>query len=114
MKSTCQLAVLLLATTALAAAESTPFLIQNEAEFKKCVAADARVKKLAGDMGFTEGPAWHPDGFLVFSDIPKNELKKWTTDGALTTFRQPSQNINGNTIDLQGRLMSAAASLPAR
>lgn len=107
MKIIAPLLSLPLIVVALGAAETTPFLIQNEAEFKKCVAAEARVKKLAGDMGFTEGPVWHPDGFLVFSDIPKNELKKWTTDGALTTYRQPSQNINGNTIDLQGRLMSA-------
>ena len=91
----------------LLAAESEPFLIKNEAQFKKCVAADARVEKLAGGMGFTEGPAWHPEGFLVFSDIPNNELKKWTQAGGLTTFRKPSQNVNGNTIDRQGRLVSA-------
>ena len=94
-------------TVALLAAESEPFVIKNESEFRKCVAADARVEKLAGDMGFTEGPAWHPDGFLVFSDIPNNELKKWTRAGGLTTFRKPSQNVNGNTIDRQGRLVSA-------
>jgi gluconolactonase len=96
-----------LATLPFLAAETEPFLIQNETEFRKCVAAEARVQKLASDMGFTEGPTWHPDGFLIFSDIPNNELKKWTKDGGLTTFRKPSQNINGNTIDLQGRLVSA-------
>lgn len=91
----------------LTAAEGEPFLIKNEAEFRKCVSRDARVEKLAGDMGFTEGPAWHPDGFLVFSDIPNNELKKWKVGEGLSTFRKPSQNINGNTIDSQGRLVSA-------
>lgn len=96
-----------LLAVSLLAADSEPFVIKNEAEFKKCVAADARVEKLAGDLGFTEGPAWHPEGFLVFSDIPNNELKKWTRDGGLTTFRKPSQNVNGNTIDRQGRLVSA-------
>ena len=107
MKITAQLFVAVFAALGLRAAEGEPFLIKNETEFRKCVAADARVEKLAGDMGFTEGPAWHPDGFLVFSDIPNNELKKWTKDGGLTTFRKPSQNVNGNTIDLQGRLVSA-------
>lgn len=92
---------------ALGAAEAEPFLIKDAAEFKKCVHPEARVAKLAGDMGFTEGPAWHPEGFLVFSDIPNNELKKWTAAGGLVTYRQPSRNVNGNTIDLQGRLMSA-------
>jgi gluconolactonase len=107
MKSITQLLGSSLVVLALHAADSDPFLIKNEAEFRKCVAADARVEKLAGDMGFTEGPAWHPDGFLIFSDIPNNELKKWSASGGLVTFRKPSQNINGNTIDLQGRLVSA-------
>lgn len=82
------------------------FDVRNEAEFKKCVAADAKLEKLAGDMGFTEGPTWF-QGFLVFSDIPNNELKKWSKAGGLETFRKPSQNINGNTTDRAGRLFSA-------
>jgi gluconolactonase len=91
---------------ALPAAELEPFFIKNADEFHKCVAAEARVQKLAGDMGFLEGPAWHPEGFLVFSDIPNDELKKWTK-GGVATFRKPSRNANGNTIDLEGRLLSA-------
>ena len=107
MKTTTPLLLLPLLAVSLLAADSELFVIKNEAEFRKCVAADARVEKLAGDMGFTEGPAWHPEGFLVFSDIPNNELKKWAQEGGLTTFRKPSQNVNGNTIDRQGRLVSA-------
>lgn len=107
MKFIAQILCPAFAAVVLHAADAELFLIKNETEFRKCVAADARVEKLAGDMGFTEGPAWHPDGFLVFSDIPNNELKKWTKEGGLTTFRKPSQNVNGNTIDLQGQLVSA-------
>ena len=62
---------------------------------------------LLQEEGAGEGPAWHPGGYLVFSDIPNNELKKWTKEEGVTTFRKPSQNINGNTIDLQGQLVSA-------
>lgn len=91
----------------LLAADAQSFVIKNESEFRQCVATDARVQKLAGDMMFTEGPVWHPDGFLVFSDIPANELKKWTKADGVTTFRKPSNNINGNTLDLEGRLVSA-------
>ena len=94
---------LLAGLTPLAAAE---FDVRNEAEFKKCVAGEARVEKLVGGMGFTEGPVWF-NGFLVFSDIPNNELKKWSQAGGLETFRKPSQNINGNTTDSAGRLVSA-------
>jgi gluconolactonase len=89
------------------AADAGPFVIANAAEFKACVAADARVGKLGGDMAFIEGPVWMAEGFLVFSDIPNNELKKWTRDGGVTTYRKPSQNANGNTTDLLGRLVTA-------
>ncbi len=106
MKIIAQLLPATLATMLLAAG-AEPFAIKVPSEFAKCVAADAVVKKLAGDMGFTEGPTWHPGGFLIFSDIPNNELKKWTKAEGVTTFRKPSANINGNTIDLQSRLMSA-------
>ena len=90
-------------------ASAANFDIRDEAEFKKVVSADAKVEKLAGDMGFVEGPVWNPAdvGHLIFSDIPNNELKKWTKDAGLTTFRKPSQNANGNTLDLQGRLTTA-------
>lgn len=104
---TIRAALLIASTLASLAADPEPFLVRNADEFKKCVAAEARVQKLAGDMGFLEGPTWHPDGFLVFSDIPNNELKKWTKDAGVTTFRKPSQNANGNTIDLQRRLLTA-------
>jgi len=82
------------------------FDIRDEAGFGKVVATDAKVEKLAGDMGFLEGPVWNPaeGGYLVFSDIPNNELKKWTKAGGVTSFRKPSNNANGNTLDLEGRL----------
>lgn len=91
-----------------AVARAADFDIRDEAEFKKVVSATAKVEKLAGGFRFTEGPVWleKGGGYLVFSDIPANELKKWTLEG-VTTFRNPSQNANGNTVDLQGRLVSA-------
>src|SRR5687767_4887973 len=85
------------------------FEIRDEAEFKKIVPESAKVEKLAGGLRFTEGPVWMEAGgagHLIFSDIPANELKKWTAEG-VTTFRNPSQNANGNTTDLDGRLVSA-------
>lgn len=85
------------------------FEIKNEAEFKRILAPNAKVERLATGMGFTEGPAWNPadGGYLIFSDIPNDELKKWTKAGGVTTYRKPSQNANGNTIDISGQLMTA-------
>ena len=78
----------------------------DEKEFRKLIGPEAKVTRLATGMQFVEGPVWMPGGFLVFSDIPANELKKW--DGAaVTTFRKPSQNANGNTLDRTGRLLTA-------
>jgi len=79
---------------------------ENPAEFARCVPATATVKKLAGDMGFIEGPVWLKPGVLVFSDIPNDELKQWSAAGGVTTYRKPSRNANGNTTDLAGRLLT--------
>jgi gluconolactonase len=84
------------------------FDIRDEAEFKRVIAPDARLVKQATGMRFTEGPVWleRDGGFLVFSDIPANELKRWTATGGLATFRAPSFNANGNTVDREGRLIT--------
>jgi gluconolactonase len=98
------LAIVVATSNLLAAAD---FQATQPAEFARCVPSDAKVVKLAGDFMFTEGPTWiREGGYLVFSDIPKNELKRWTPGGEVTVFRNPSQNTNGNTTDLIGRLLS--------
>ena len=76
--------------------------------FHQLVAADAKVEKLGTGMKFLEGPCWikADGGWLVFSDIPSNELKKWTAAGGVTTWRNPSNNANGNLLDQQGQLIS--------
>ena len=67
---------------------------------------DARVRKLATNMKFTEGPVWLPKkGVLVFSDIPNSKLMQWSGKGGLREFRA-SENSNGNLLDLEGRLLS--------
>ncbi|OUL36383.1 gluconolactonase [Nostoc sp. T09] len=68
---------------------------------------NAKVEKLAGGLKFTEGPVWHPRGFLLFSDIPADTIYKLTTDGKVSVFRRPAGNPNGNTFDTQGRLITA-------
>jgi gluconolactonase len=94
--------------TAFSLAQAASFDVRDAGEFNKLIAPDAKLTKLAGDMKFTEGPVWlaQDGGSLVFSDIPANELKQWTTKGGLKTFRQPSQNANGNTLDRAGKLVS--------
>ena len=68
---------------------------------------DAKVEKIATGCQFTEGPVWHAQGeFLLFSDIPANQMKKWTPTDGLTDFRVPSGKSNGLTYDKQGHLIA--------
>lgn len=96
--------ITLAAALSLAAAD---FDIVNQAEFQKLFPKNAKVEQIAKDLKFTEGPVWMPGRFLVFSDIPANELKRWDAKGGLKTFRAPSRNANGNTLDTFGRLITA-------
>lgn len=89
-----------------AGAFAADFEVKDQAQFKKIFPSGAKVERVATDFQFIEGPAWMPAGFLVFSDIPANELKKWSP-GGVSVFRSPSNNANGNTIDREGRLVTA-------
>lgn len=68
----------------------------------------AKVERIATGMRWSEGPVWFGDGrFLLWSDIPNNRIMKWEeATGAVTVFRKPSNNSNGNTRDRQGRLLT--------
>ena len=68
----------------------------------------AEVEEVVTGFRFTEGPHWHPDGFLVFSDIPANTIYRWMPDSTeADVYRRPSGNSNGIAEDLDGRLLLA-------
>src|SRR5579862_8831722 len=97
------LAVMLSTTICLAESDS----IDSTNGLTQIVPTDARVEKLAGNMQFIEGPVWSKDGgFLLFSDIPASEIKKWDASSGVSTFRKQTNHTNGNTRDEQGRLIS--------
>lgn len=82
--------------------------IKDEKAAKKLFPPDAKIEKLATGMQFIEGPIWvDKEKKLIFSDIPANELKVWTRADGVKTFRKPSNNTNGNTLDKAGNLISA-------
>ena len=68
----------------------------------------AKVERLGTGFRWSEGPVWFGDGrFLLFSDIPNNRIMKWEEEtGAVSVFRRPSNNSNGNTRDRHGRLVT--------
>jgi len=70
------------------------------------VSETSEVKRIATGFQFTEGPVWSAqEGFLLFSDIPANKILKWSPDGGVSVFREPSGNSNGLTYDTDGRLI---------
>jgi gluconolactonase len=66
------------------------------------------IERLATGCRWSEGPVWFGDGrYLLWSDIPNNRILKWEEEtGAVSVFRRPSDNANGNTRDRQGRLIT--------
>jgi gluconolactonase len=68
----------------------------------------ASVECLYQGARWSEGPVWFGDGrFLLWSDIPNNRILRWDEpSGAVSVFRQPSDNANGNTRDREGRLVT--------
>ncbi|MGH9768999.1 MAG: SMP-30/gluconolactonase/LRE family protein, partial [Blastocatellia bacterium] len=55
---------------------------------------------------FTEGPAADLQGNIYFSDVQRNRIHKLDTQGALTTFLEETQGINGLMFDQRGRLIA--------
>jgi gluconolactonase len=43
-------------------------------------------EKIASGFQFTEGPLWHPNGFLLFSDIPANKIYQLFPGQAATVY----------------------------
>jgi len=64
------------------------------------------VRRLATGMEFVEGPVWRAgEQALVFSDIPRGVLLRWTADGGVETFRR-CENPNGNALSPEGLLLT--------
>jgi len=76
--------------------------------FRALVPFQSTVERLWTGGRWLEGPVWFGDGrYLVVSDIPNDRMLRWTEEtGAVSVFRQPSDNANGHTRDRQGRLVS--------
>ncbi|HEU4381564.1 MAG TPA: SMP-30/gluconolactonase/LRE family protein [Hyphomicrobiaceae bacterium] len=67
------------------------------------------IQRLHTGTMWAEGPAWNgASRYLLWSDIPNDEILRWNEeDGHVgRRFRFPSGNTNGNTFDYQGRQIS--------
>ena len=77
---------------------------------------DTRPEKVAGGFTWIEGPLWHPDGYLLFSDIPKNAVYRLDGAGArvwlepsgytgAAPFAGREPGSNGLALDPSGRVV---------
>ena len=59
------------------------------------IAADAKPEKLAEGFGWAEGPVWIRTGnYLLLTDPPGNRIWKWSAQGGLEKFLEPSGGID--------------------
>jgi gluconolactonase len=89
------------------------FALRAESDkFWTLLAHDAKLTKVAGGFGFTEGPVWDPKGFLYISDEEQNKIYRLWLDGhkeELIALGDP----DGNTYDRDHRLIDCASVLRA-
>ena len=79
-----------------------------DARFKRSTSGDQQLEVLYDKCRWAEGPLYVPAGrYLLWSDIPNDRLLRWDeTNDVVSEFRAPAGHVNGNTLDLHGRLIS--------
>ena len=68
--------------------------------------APGEPKQIASGLQFTEGPLWHPGGYLLFSDIPADTIYRWEPGREARRYIKPSRQSNGLTFDPLERLIA--------
>lgn len=63
------------------------------------------LRTIGSGFGFTEGPLWHPDGFLLFQDLPSATTHAWSPEGSTTTVRTQTGSSNGQTFNSRGEIV---------
>lgn len=71
--------------------EKVAFVESLDPTLEKVLAFDAEVSILADGFQWSEGPLWvASEQMLLFSDVPKNVIHKWTAEKGLETYLSPS------------------------
>jgi gluconolactonase len=72
---------------------------------RELIDESAEVERIGTGFTFTEGPLWHPSGYLLFSDMPGDVRRRWDEEQGVTEVANPSNKGNGMTWDNDGRLI---------
>lgn len=73
--------------------------------FADMIDIDTPPEPIAGGFTWTEGPVWQ-EGALYFNDIPAKRMMKWRPDTGVSVALENSEFANGNTLDVEGRMVS--------
>lgn len=81
--------------------------VVRDPRFERLVPADAELVWLADGALWAEGPVYVPsDDAVIWSDVRRNLVRRWTeADGAIDLHR-PSDFANGHTLDHDGRVLA--------
>ena len=97
--------------------ERTFKLTAESPKFWKLFDANAKLGRVAGDFGFTEGPVWDESGFLYISDEVQNKIYRVFTEGPKADGHKEDVislgDPDGNTYDRKNRLIDCASVLRA-
>lgn len=75
--------------------------------FRALTIPNTQLERLYDKCRWAEGPVWFNDGgYLLWSDIPNERILRWIPDHGVSVYRANSNFANGNTRDLQGRLVT--------
>jgi gluconolactonase len=92
-------------------------VVRENARLDALVSPEAKIEVLASGFEWSEGPVWMAEAqCLLFSDIPRNSIYRWSEAAGLTLWMQPSgytgiadygaePGSNGLTRDPQGQLV---------
>lgn len=77
--------------------------------FLALLKADSRLEQLCTGGVWSEGPVYFANGdYLVWSDVRRNQMLRWSARDGMSVFRKPSNFSNGNYLDHEGRLLTCS------
>ncbi len=96
------------------------YIVKVDPRFDRIIAPGTRIEVIGSGFGWPEGPVWvgRDGGFLLFSDVFRNSIMRWSPATGVTLFMRPSgytgvarsgqeSGSNGLAVDREGRLLLA-------
>jgi gluconolactonase len=81
--------------------------IVRDPRFERLVPADSELLWLADGDIWAEGPVYVPrDDSIVWSDVRRNLVRRWSAADGASDLIRPSDFANGHTLDHDGRILA--------